>query len=556
MKRCKQCTKEFEVTDSDREFYKKIDVPEPTLCPDCRQQRRISFRNFKTLYNHTSALSGKKLISMYSPESGIPVYSHEEWWGDQWDPKSYGIAIDFSRPFFEQFNELFVRVPKLNLMNTKSENCLYSNMTVGSKNCYLVFGCLNDENCDYGHIVWNSRDCVDNLYVINSELCYECIDCDTCYNVHYSQECEHCNESVGLFDCRNCTSCIGCVGLNNKTYHVFNKPVTEQEYREFMKSHPRYEQDSIRFILSEQQKLRHSLPQRSFFGYRNEDVSGNHIYNAKNVHYSFDVRGGENSKYIFTGRTAIDSYDCSFFPECELGYQNVFCVGRMIMGSHLCIECHDVWYSDACFSSNNLFGCAGLRNANNCILNTQYTPEEFISLKARLVEHMKKTGEWGEFFPPSMSPFAYNESIVNEYTPLTKEDALARGFRWSDTLPGTSGQETITHENLPTDPAQYSDALTQHILSCKVCGKNYRYIRHEVEFYKKNGLPLPDRCFNCRHMARMNMRNPRTLWRRQCMCEREGHDHTRRCTVEFETTYAPERPELVYCEPCYQKEMV
>jgi hypothetical protein len=27
------------------------------------------------------------------------------------------------------------------------------------------------------------------------------------------------------------------------------------------------------------------------------------------------------------------------------------------------------------------------------------------------------------------------------------------------------------------------------------------------------------------------------------------------CDVEFKTTYAPERKEIVYCEKCYKKEM-
>ncbi len=531
-------------------------VPEPTSCPDCRQQRRIIFRNFKTLYNHTSALSGMKIVSMYSPESNYSIYTHEEWWSDQWDPRSYSQEIDFSRPFFDQFSELFLRVPRFNLMNTKSENCLYSNMAVGSKNCYLIFGCIEDENCDYGHIVWNSKDCIDTLYLFKSELCYECVDCVQCYKLHYSQDCENCSESIALFDCRDCTNCIGCVGLSKKSYYIFNKPVTKSEYELFLKEHPLCNQESLHAILSEQQALRLTSPHRHFYGYRNEDVSGNHIYNAKNIRHSFDVKSGEDSSFIFTGRTAIDCYDCSFFSDCELGYQNLTCMGRMILFSQICVGCNDVWYSDSCFTSNNLFGCVGMRNASHCIFNKQYTPEEFTALKSRLIEHMKQTGEWGEFFPAKMSPFAYNESIVSEYTPLTKDEATANGFRWSDALPGTTGKETITYEELPSDPDVYSNALTGYVLACSECGKNYRYILHEIDFYKNHGLALPRLCFNCRHMRRMQKRNPRRLWQRQCMCEHADHDHAGRCATQFETTYAPDRPEIIYCESCYQKEIV
>jgi len=553
---CRHCKTEFEITEEDRAFYNKIDVLKPLRCPECRQQNRILFRNFKTLYKSNSSLSGKEMISMYVPGSSYAVYTHDEWWSDQWDPKSYGVEIDFSRPFFEQFQELLQAVPRFNLMNTKSENCLYSNIAVGSKNCYLVFGCIDDENCHYGHIVWNSKDCFDTLYTMKSELCYECIDCINCYRVFYSQDCDDCSDSIGIFDCRNCTYCIGCVGLSKKSHHLFNKPVSKDEYEAFLQEHPLSDPKTLTIILLEQQKLRSALPQRPFFGQRNEDVSGNHIYNAKNIHYSFDVKSGENSKYIFTGRTAIGCNDCSFFTDCELGYQNLACMGRMIMCSHMCVSCNDIWYSDSCFTSSNLFGCVGLRGAKNCILNTQYSQEEFTQLKARLVEHMKMTGEWGEFLPPSLSPFAYNESIVNEYMSLTKEEAVSQGFRWSDDLPGTTGQETMRHEQLPSDPNRYTVELSRHILSCNECKKNYKLIPQEIEFYVTYRLSLPQLCFNCRHMKRMSMRNPRKLWHRQCMCDKDSHDHEDRCAVEFETTYAPDRQEIIYCEQCYQKEVI
>ena len=67
-------------------------------------------------------------------------------------------------------DSLFNTVPHICVMNTKSENCEYSNMVISSRNCYLNFGCVENENCDYGHIVWNSRDSIDNLYIYKSEI--------------------------------------------------------------------------------------------------------------------------------------------------------------------------------------------------------------------------------------------------------------------------------------------------------------------------------------------------------------------------------------------------
>jgi hypothetical protein len=39
---------------------------------------------------------------------------------------------------------------------------------------------------------------------------------------------------------------------------------------------------------------------------------------------------------------------------------------------------------------------------------------------------MQETGERGEFFHRNLSPFGYNETVANEYFPLSKEEAIAR----------------------------------------------------------------------------------------------------------------------------------
>jgi len=125
---------------------------------------------------------------MYNKDVPFPIWTHDEWWSDDWDPKSYGRDFDFSRPFFDQslLNSIKKsRITPLWIMPAKT--VIYANMNWRSKNCYLVFGCIDDENCDYGHILWNSRDCTDCLYLFKSELCYESIDCVNCNKLLYSQ---------------------------------------------------------------------------------------------------------------------------------------------------------------------------------------------------------------------------------------------------------------------------------------------------------------------------------------------------------------------------------
>ncbi len=545
---CQNCKKEFVIESEDFDFYKKISVPAPTCCSECRLKRRMMFRNFKTLYKRTSSLSGKPIISIYPPESPYIVYTHDEWWGDDWDSKSYGKDFDFSRPFFEQFKELLLAVPRFNLMNTQSQNCEYSNMVLRSKNCYLVFGCVDTEDCAYGHIVWECKDCIDNLYLHHSELCYECVDCLWSYKLSYSQECESCTESVGLYDCRSCMNCIGCVGLKQKSYYIFNENVGKAGYEQFLKDHPLGDPKTISYILERREELRKKVPQRHFFGSHNTNVSGNHIYNGKNVHYSFDLKEGEDSKYIFTASKMKDSYDATFNGGgVELGYELLACVGRGIQFCQNVMNSSDAYYSDNCYGSHNIFGCAWMKNANYCILNKQYSREEYEVLVPKIIEHMKKNGEWGEFFPISLSPFGYNESIINEYFPLSREEAEKQGYRWADDPPVTTGQETLKHDALPKNPKEYSDDLVKEVLACGRCGRNYRFIPKEIQFHKQMEFSLPKECFNCRHARRMSVRNPRRLWDGVCA----------NCGAAFKTSYPPDKQKelKIYCEKCYLNEM-
>ena len=545
---CQNCKNDFIIEAEDFDFYDKMQVPAPTFCPQCRLQRRMLFRNFKTLHNRPSSKSGQTLVSMYSSNVPFPVYEAKEWWADDWDGLSYERDVDFSRPFFEQLKELFDSVPRMALMNTKSTQCEYSNMTYASNNCHLIFGCVEDENCDYGHIVWNSKDSIDTLYLFKSEFCYDCVDCLSCNTLFYSQECESCADSIGLYNCKSCTTCIGCVGLRQKSYYIFNQPVSKEDYYAFKEKYPLHKKESIEYILQQVATLRKEIPEPALFGYRNVSVSGNHVYNAHHVHNSFDIKSGENSKYCYTVKKCVESYDVSFSPESESGYELLNCVGSHILGSHLVMDSSFVSYSDTCYGSNNLFGCAGLKQKKYCILNKQYTKEAYLELVPKIIEHMKNTEEYGQFFPKELSPFAYNESIVNEYLPLSKEQAVAFGFTWLDVLPKTIGQGTMTFDSLPDNPQAYDATLLKEIFTCTECERNFRLIDRELTFYQRFNIAIPQQCFNCRHQRRMHSRYPRML--REDLCDCCGKD------ISISVSEHIRSDRKIYCEDCYKREVL
>src|SRR3989344_7739052 len=116
-RQCQNCKQNFTIEPDDFTFYAKIGVPPPTRCPECRFQRRSAWRNHITLYTRQCELCKKSVVTLYSPESKIVAYCNKCWWSDIWDPKSYGMEYDLSKPFFRQFSELMRRVPHMATVN-------------------------------------------------------------------------------------------------------------------------------------------------------------------------------------------------------------------------------------------------------------------------------------------------------------------------------------------------------------------------------------------------------------------------------------------------------
>jgi hypothetical protein len=100
-RQCQNCKKDFIIEPDDFGFYEKIKVPLPTFCWQCRAMRRMLFRNFRFLYKRKCDATGKTIFVLIPPEAPMPVYEHNYWMSDAWDPMDYGQEYDFNRPFFE-----------------------------------------------------------------------------------------------------------------------------------------------------------------------------------------------------------------------------------------------------------------------------------------------------------------------------------------------------------------------------------------------------------------------------------------------------------------------
>ncbi|KKQ44116.1 MAG: hypothetical protein US64_C0015G0012, partial [Candidatus Nomurabacteria bacterium GW2011_GWC1_37_9] len=232
---CQNCRLQFTIEPDDFSFYEKIKVPAPTFCPECRMQRRFTFRNERVLHRNKCAKTGKSVISCFSSESPFIIYDRDIWWSDKWDPTEYGMDYDFSLPFFEQYNELLAKVPLANLGNTNCVNSPYGNHNADCKNCYLVYASYLSEDVMYSQGAANLKNSMDTYTVMKSENCYQDTLGNILYNVHFSYNCDESINSFFIKNCLNCIDCIGCMNLRNKKYCIFNQQYTKEEYEEIKK---------------------------------------------------------------------------------------------------------------------------------------------------------------------------------------------------------------------------------------------------------------------------------------------------------------------------------
>ncbi len=555
---CSHCRQLFDLTDDEWAFIQRMKFSfgettvlpqQPTMCPACRMQVRTCHRNEKNLHRNVSAKSGKNLISIFAakPLWGSPykVYMQEEWNDDNFDPLAYGRDFDFSKPFFEQFANLSKDVPHMAVVTISNENSDYTTGTGYCKNCYLINSSEYCQDCFYGKLYQNCTDVSDSAYMYTCELCYGCFslhDCTRCTYVSFSKNCHECLFSSNLQGCRNC---FLCTNLTQKEYHFRNQPLSKEEYEkrvsEFLGSYEKFEACK---------KELHDLMQKKIWKYANivdsENCTGDYIDHSRNCIECFDMTDSQDCRYVQVGVSVKDTYHCSnMYLKPELCYETLGTIE-----AYNCAYCLYVFYSqnmlycESCYYCHDCFGCSGLKRKQFCIFNKQYTKEEYEILVPKIIAHMQKNDEWGQFFPAQYAAIGYNESVAGEYMPLSKEEAKAQGFLWRDREDEPLQVEKIVPAGqLPDHIEDIPDDILQWAIACEETGRPFKIQKRELDILRQQHIPLPRLHPDLRYDKRMKLRNPRQLWERTCM----------NCQKSIQTTYSPDRPEMIFCEDCYLK---
>lgn len=512
---CAESGLPFEIDDSDLEFYRRVSpsfggqefqIPPPLLSPSARLKRRLTFRNQTHVFFRKSAVSGANVFSSYPDPTPYPIVTVDEWWSDNWDETDFGIDYNPDRPFFEQFEQLRDRVPHLPLSVSHLENSDYCSNASYLKDCYLVFNSSKAEDCIYCEAVTGSKSCIDCSYTKDSELCFDCTMCIRCYECRGSLFSTDCRDSSFLMNCINCSNCFGCVNLRNRSYCWHNVQLSESEYRKKIGlynggSAAQYQAERSKAVTFWRANPRPNVEMENC-----EDCSGNFVYNCKGAKDSFFVRDCEDVRYAFgLDNGARDCQDITvpgFNPElCYQGMIIGFNTYRCLFSYRVAHQCSNLIYCWLCFYSNDCFGCVGLRRKRYCILNKQYTKEQYEVLAPKIIRGMQADGSWGEYFPARMSRIPYNLSYAQRYFPLTEEKIRQNGLLYLAEQ-GASAANAVAADKLPDS----ADALSEPVIAASNRSNTaFKITKDELLRYQRREIPLPRQTYRERMDERFSL---------------------------------------------------
>lgn len=225
--------------------------------------------------------------------------------------------------------------------------------------------------------------------------------------------------------------------------------------------------------------------------------------------------------------------------------------GARMLFTASCDTSSDVMYTVWCMQSHHLFGCVGLKHAQHAVFNVAMSQQEYETLVPKIIDHMRSTGEWGEFFSPSISPFGYNETIGADDQPLDRATIEKYGWKWYN-IPkkDRSGNYIIPLDTAQYNPEKISKDIAEKnvsdllagLIQCEVSGEPFRILKEELRFYITHDLPIPRKHPQIRYNERHSFMNPKKLNMVKCA----------ECGVDIQTTHnTAERK--VLCEECYRR---
>jgi len=548
----KHCEGEFNIEEGDIGFLKTFRVPPPNFCPTCRRMRRFVHMGLLRLFKRPCDAPGhtESMISVFSEGCPFPVFDYKYFTGGEFDPYSYGVLYKEGEDPMGVLSTMRKSFPVPSFLNRDpaSINSDYSNGGRDTKNVYYAGGCFSVENAWYCSLVNKSKDIMDSRAIHNSDHIYSSAFVDNSYKSSFLYFSKDCSESMFLFDCRNSTNCFGCIGLRNAKYCVWNEQLSKEAYENFMQAVHPLTRDKIKQYDKSFWALVKQTPVNASMNTAVNGVSGVLLENSKDL---INVTDSERSEHIRHSDGCIahkDSMDVTFSGGSSLLYSatNIGSLSNNVKFSVAGKFCTDSEFIFNCRNVSNSFMCFGLQNKSYCVLNKQYTSEEYFALVDTIKTDMMQRREYGDGLGFEFSAQAYNFSHAQVSFPLTDEEIIKFGGYIApepDTNAGTT--VVLSGRDIPETIEGTKDDIINFAIKCEVTGRPFRITESELQFYRAMQLPIPWVHPSLRIQNHFTMVPLGISYEADCA----------KCNQSISSLFDPKQGYTLYCEKCYQQEV-
>jgi len=406
----------------------------------------------------------------------------------------------------EWFNNIELSWQKIVMQNENSD----FNYIVGwAKNSYLSIVVVESQNIWYSYSTFNSNDIYNSILVENSQKTYQSRCISTSSNVFYSSSIINSKDIWLSSNLIGCSNCIRCNNLTNQKYYIDNIAVDKPQY-----------DDELR-------KIKENTYNTLLNYYTNNvlNISGMNV--GENIQWRFnmicnDVENCFMNNHLQKARNVILCNATETIENCRdctsiwwLQSDNIYAsmgVGHNSHHVYCSVECSpncsNIYYSYLMDSCSYCLGCIGLKNKSFCILNKQYTKEEWFEKVNEIFAQMDKDWTLWKFFPWSMNPFYFNDTVAylidDSFTKeeVEKEWYLRRDEEIKVDIPAwaeiiyshkVEGQKSI--DDFQWFDSDWNRQINPEILKKVIKDDKWNYYRivpMELEFLQKHWLPLPE----------------------------------------------------------------
>ena len=154
---------------------------------------------------------------------------------------------------------------------------------------------------------------------------------------------------------------------------------------------------------------------------------------------------------------------------------------------------------------------------------------------------MKKTGEYGKFFPAYFAQNPYDESWSSFYFPLSKEEQEMQGFKYMPPIERRK-QEYLDSSAVPDSNKDFSSEDLTKIYWDEKYKRPFKIREADVKFSQRMGIPLPN-TYYIRRMQENFKFVPFEGKLRKVNCGK--------CSKEIETSWPSNFDGRILCEEDY-----